>query len=433
MIMFLDRRVRLQLGTGVALLASTFVCLAGAVPVMGQWPQWGGPTRDFKCEASGLTSEWPRKEGPPKLWTREIGDGYSGISVDDGIVYTLYRKDNDEIVIALSAETGETIWEHQYAAPGMPGASTQFGTGPQGSPLLDETHVYTVGLGAKMLCLDKKTGESVWEHDLNGEFGVSKLQFGYSCSPLAYKDTVIVTVGGKGKSVVAFNRSDGSVAWKNQDFEISYASPVIIDVDGQEQMIVFAAKKVAGMDPNDGTLFWEHPHETNYDVHASTPVWGDDNLLFVSSAYDTGSRVLKLTRAGDKTQVQELWATRKMQLHYSNAIRVGDYVYGSSGQNTAFFMAVNVHTGKTKWKKRKVAKKAQCILAGGKMIILDEDGKLVLATVTPEGVTIHAKHNLLESNSWTGPTLAGTTLFVRDRKKIIAVDLSVVPKPEEAS
>ena len=105
---------------------------------------------------------------------------------------------------------------------------------------------------------------------------------------------------------------------------------------------------------------------------------------------------------------------------------------GTSG-GPAFFMAIDVHTGKTKWKKRKLGAKASFILAGDKMIILDEDGKLLLATVSPDKVTIHAKYNLPESKAWTVPTLAGTTLYVRDRKKVMAVDLSAAPKAAQAS
>ena len=182
--------------------------------------------------------------------------------------------------------------------------------------------------------------------------------------------------------------------------------------------------EVAGVDPNNGDLLWSHPHKTDSGLNISTPVWGEGNLLFCSSAYDGGSRVLKLTNASGKTAVQEVWFSRLFRIHYGNVIRVGDYLYGSSGDfGPAPFTAVNVNTGQVLWRNRSLSR-ATFILADGRFIILDEDGNLALATPSPEGLKIHSKVELLTSNAWTAPTLVGTKLYVRDRKVIMALDLS---------
>ena len=134
--------------------------------------------------------------------------------------------------------------------------------------------------------------------------------------------------------------------------------------------------------------------------------------------------MLKLTNAGGKTAVQEVWFSRLFRIHYGNAIRVGDYLYGSSGDfGPAPFTAVNVNTGQVLWRNRSLSR-ATFILADGRFIILDEDGNLALATPSPEGLKIHSKVELLTSNAWTAPTLVGTKLYVRDRKVIMALDLS---------
>ena len=407
-----------------------YLCLAVAFGALAcptafaQWPQFGGPNRDYTAPAAELATEWP-EQGPKRLWSKKLGEGYSGIAVDQGVVYTMYRQGDGEIVIALEAATGKQRWKQRYAVKPFRGLSEDFGVGPRSTPLVCGDHVYTVGVCANLRCLDRETGRPVWSHDLMDEYGASRPRWGYACSPLAYEDTIILPVGGKGHSVMAFSQKDGSVVWAKHDFENAYSSPVLIEVDGQEQVVVLMAPAAVGLNPKNGDLLWSYPHETSYNVNASMPIWGDDNTLFVSSAYNTGSRLLKLTRQDDRTRVEELWTLRKMQIHFGSAIRIGDHIYASSGGNgPVFFGAVNVKTGKMVLRERGLVGKAQLLYADGKLVMLDEDGRLYLATATPEGLTIHAKADVLEKISWTAPALAGSTLFLRDKKAIVALDLS---------
>ena len=249
------------------------------------------------------------------------------------------------------------------------------------------------------------------------------MDFGYSCNPFAYKNLIIMLVGGRGHSIMAFNQKDGSVAWQKQDFANGYSTPVLINVDGQDQIVAFMSKDVVGVDPNNGELLWTHPHTTDNHFAISMPVWGEGNLLFFSSSYGGGSRCLQLNRQDGKTTVKELWHNNRVRVHFSDAVRIGDYVYCSSGHSgPAFFTAINVKTGEIAWQDRAFAK-ASFLYADGKFIIIDEDGRLGLATATPEGFKVISKVELLKSNAWTVPTLVGTKLYVRDRKTIMALDL----------
>lgn len=402
-------------------LLATFVLTANAQS--SDWAQWGGPHRNFVSETKGLATTWPAT-GPRRLWQRELGEGYSAIAVERGTLFTMYRKGDNEVVVALDAATGKTLWEYGYAAPFSPDYDMSNGPGPHATPLVSNDLVFTSGATGKLHCLDRKTGKVVWSHDLLSEFHGTLRVNGYSCSPIAYKDKVVMLVGGPSSSIVAFNRKDGSVAWKKHDFKNSTSSPILISVDGQDQLVAFMYGEVVAVDPNDGNLLWSYPHPVDFGLNTSTPVWGADNLLFVSSGYDGGSRVLKLTRAGDKTKVEELWANRLMRVHFTNAIRVGDAIYGSSGDfGPAPFTAVDVKTGNVLWRHRSFPR-ASFLFADGRFIILDEDGHLLLATATAEGLNVTSKAELLGTKSWTVPSLSGTRLYVRDRKNILAVELA---------
>lgn len=404
------------------LVSLLLLIIAADTRAQSDWTQWGGPNRDFVTNSKGLAATWP-ESGPKQLWSRPLGAGHSAILASGNTLYTMYGTDEQEVVIALAANTGKTIWEYKYDSPHA-GMNYEYGIGPHSTPLLVGNLLYTVGATGKLFALDKKTGKVAWSHDLWADLGGRKMDRGYSCSPIAYKNTIILTLGGQGQTLIAFNQRDGSVAWKNQTLDMSPSSPIIVNVDGQEQLIAFLGKVVAGLDPNNGNLIWTHPHVTEWGLNISTPVWGKDNLLFISSAYSGGSRVLKLGHKDGKTTVDEVWASRRMRLHHGTAIRIGDYVYGSSGDfGPAFFAAVNVKNGDIAYQDRRFPK-SNLLLADGRLIILDEDGNLALATASPTELKVISKVSVLKNLAWTVPTLVGTKLYLRDRHTITALDLS---------
>ncbi len=391
---------------------------------VSDWPQWGGPRRDFKSDAKGLATRWPAS-GPPQLWRRALGEGHSAIVAEGGRLFTLYRKGEREVLIALDAKTGRTLWEYGYAAPFPPKMDVSYGVGPHATPLVAGAFVYAIGTAAQLFCLDKLTGKLVWRHDLWQDLGGSFINVGYSSSPIIYRNTIIMQVGGAGHALIAFERASGKVVWQAQNFRNSSSSPIIINVDGQDQLVAFMHGEIIGLDPNGGALYWSHPVSAQWNFHfnISTPIWGEGNLLFVSAAYGVGGRVLRLSRANGKTTVQELWQSERTRVHKENAIRLGDVVYASTGHlGPAFFTAIDVRTGKVLWQDRRFSH-ASSLYADGKLIILDEDGKLGLATPSPSGLNIHAQVQLLSGTSWTVPTLVGTTLYVRDRRHVMALQL----------
>jgi outer membrane protein assembly factor BamB len=400
------------------------------------WRQWGGPNRNFIVSSTGLADKWP-DTGPPVLWSRPLGTGHSAILAEDGRLYTMYRAGNgrarqgpwepEETVVALDAATGKTLWEHKYPSRRE---DFSFGAGPHSTPLLVGDRLFTIGTNKQLFAFDKKSGKILWSHDLIKDFGSHELlirpvvKTGYGCSPIAYRDTIICSVGGPGQSVMAFRQSDGAVVWKSGDFLTSEAPPIMIEMAGRPQLVVFGGGTVNGLDPNNGKVLWSTPHDPGNDLNCSTPLWGPDNILFVSSAYRAGSRAIQLTQSGTATHADELWFTNRVRFMFLNAVRLGDYIYGTTGDfGPAFLTALNIKTGQAAWQHRGFGR-ASLVYADGKAIIMDEDGDLALARIAPEGVTVLAEaKKVFETVSWTVPTLVGTTLYARDREKIVALNL----------
>lgn len=386
------------------------------------WLVWGGKNRDFIVNSSGLADAWPAA-GPKKLWSRPLGDGYSAIAVEGAVLYTGFRRGARDVITALDAATGKTLWEYEYENPFTNSYSEGVGPGPYAMPQVVGDRVVTASGTGKIYSLDKKTGRPRWSHDLYSEFHATHLNFGYSCHGLPYKDTLIYQAGGRGDGVIAFRQSDGAVVWKALDFTNSHSSPLLINVDGQPQVVVLAAKTVFGFNPDNGALLWTHEHVTNYGLAVSTPVWAPGNLLFVASGYGTGGRALQLHQSGGRTTVQQLWADSHIQLHFGTAIQRDGYVYLSRGYDGPVFMsAVELKTGQIKWQERGFAK-AQLLYADGKLILADQDGTLALCRVSPQKFEVLSKASVLQNIAWTPPTLVGTRLYLRDRKTIAAYDL----------
>ncbi len=415
-------------------MRTLLACLVGAITLCAadfpEWPQFGGPHRNFTADTAKLPASWPA-EGPKKLWTRPLGEGYSGIAIDNGTLYTMYRTRDNEVVVALNAATGKTLWEHSYPAS-TSGLALENGPGPHATPLVLGDRVYTVGILAMMHAFEKKSGKLLWAKDLYKDFpGATKMGRGYACSPMAYKNTIILQVGGSGHALVALNPADGSLVWGKNDFGNAPSSPMLINLQGQDQIVAFmddggsgqAHGIVAGFDPNNGELLWSHPHKTSWVLNIALTVWGHDGILVISPAYGTVARGLQLSREGGKTKVDELWYNNRMRVHHGTMVRVGPYIYGSSGDfGPAPLMAVNARTGEIKWQERAFSK-ANFVYAGGKFIVLDEDGGLALATFSAGGVEVLSRTHLLSHNAWTAPSLAGTKLYVRDRSQIMALDV----------
>jgi outer membrane protein assembly factor BamB len=386
------------------------------------WPQWGGPHRNFTTEVRGIREQWPA-EGPKVLWKRPLGEGYSSTIVANGVLYTMYGPPNQEIVLAADAATGKTIWEHSTPV-NFKSDYPPMGSGTYSTPLLVGDRLFTTGVAGRLQCLDRKTGKPLWTQHLWDDHRGTRLLYGYSSSPLAFRDTIIVPAGGKGRAMMAFSQADGKVAWSKGDLGNAYSSPILINVGGLDQVVSLLDGALMGFNPVNGDPQWSTPFRAQFAIAVATPVFGPGDLLFVSSEYDGGAKVVELKRNGLKIDVREVWTTPRLRLHHGNVLLVGGVLYFTSGGKGSqpILSAVEMATGKIHWQERSISK-ANFVWADGKAIALDQDGVLMIAHPSPSGFKIAARAQLLENNAWTPPALVGTRLYMRDRKNMMAVEL----------
>lgn len=396
--------------------------LGGAAKSKGDWTCFGGPNQQFHAESGKLTESWP-EDGPQKLWQRNLGEGYSAILAEADRLYTMHRADEREAVLALDAATGKTLWEQSYDAKPAENHVAFFGNGPRSTPLISGDSIFAIGVSGKMHALKKSDGAVLWTHDLwAAPFHGSVLEHGYASSPIDFKDNVIVLVGGDTHAIVALDKETGEVAWKAGGFKNSYSTPTIVRVEGKDVLLAFMADQLVALDPASGKVHFTFAHVNPFEQNINMPVIAEGNMLFISSPV-AGSKGLKLKPAADGFDVEEVWATRKIQFYHVTSVKNGDWVYGSTGtQAPAFMASVNIKTGDIAWRKRGFAK-ANCLAADGKLFILDEDGQLTMAKASPEDLQVLAQFKLFDDVSWTVPTIVGTTMYARDKANLVALKL----------
>jgi hypothetical protein len=279
------------------------------------------------------------------------------------------------------------------------------------------------------MCLDKGTGKEIWAHGLISEMGGTHLVYGYASHPIAYRDMVIVPVGERGQALVAFRQSDGGIVWKRGDYRNAYSSPLLITVGGLEQLVIVMQDFVAAFNPVNGDPQWQAEHKADFGLSVSAPLWSTGDLLFVSSEYNAGGRVLELKREGNGVRSSQLWHNPRIKLHHGNAIRHGDLIYTISGGKggPAFLTSIEAASGKIVLQDRSYGKASFLDLGAGRVMILTSEGELQLARLAPDKIQVEARAQVAQSNAWTPPTLAGSRMYVRDRHSVTALDLAASP------
>ena len=406
------------------LAVSVLLCAAAGMAGVVQgadWPQFRGPGRDGVSRETGLLKAWPAG-GPRQVWKAPAGDGFSGMVVAGGRLFTLDGQGGDEVAVAHEAATGRQLWRVRIDSK----YESDMGSGPRATPTVDGNLVYALSGGGQLHALDAATGRRVWGRDLKRDFGARPPQWGVSTSPLVEGNLLLLDVGGSaGKSAVALDKKTGKTVWTSQSDQAGYSAPVAITVGGVRQVLFFTGTALTALAPADGKLLWRVPWRTDWDVNAATPIFVAPDKVFVSSGYDTGAALLQVKAAGAP---EEVWRSRGMKNQFSSSVLHQGIIYGFDNK---VLKAIEAATGKEKWKQGGLGH-GSLIYADGHLIVLSESGRLVLAEATPAGYREKASAEVLSGKCWTGPTLANGRLYVRNEEILLALDVAG-PRPAAAA
>lgn len=382
------------------------------------WPQWLGPQRDGVWREKGIASAFP-EGGPEVLWRVKIGGGYTGPAVVGGRVYLMDRQvaakesvpgnafsrgiiPGTERVLCLNARTGEKVWEHVYDCT----YTMSYSTGPRCTPVVSGGKVWALGAEGNLFCLDAANGKVLWSHDFKTDYGAKTPMWGFAGHPLLDGQRLICLCGGPGSVAVAFDKDTGKELWRALDArEPGYAPPTMIEAGGTKQLILWHPQSVNSLDLATGKVFWSHPWEVRAGLTVATPRLAGDLLLF--SSFYTSSKCFKLDPM--KPEAQLLWEGKSFSekntdtLHslISTPFIENGHIYGvcSYGQ----LRCLKLDTGERIWETFAATTGDKPVRWANAFIIKHEDrfflaneqGDLIIAKLTPKGYEEISRANLL--------------------------------------
>jgi outer membrane protein assembly factor BamB len=391
----------------------------GAQTTVADWPQHLGPERNGVYRGPALADNWGAG-GPKVVWTKPVGQGFSGPVVADGRLILFHRIGNREVVQSLDARTGAEQWSYGY--PTSYRDDFGFDEGPRAVPVVANGVVYTFGAEGQLHAMSLTTGTRLWSEDTARRFKVAKGFFGAAGSPLVEDGKVIANVGGKGAGIVAFDAKTGKVVWTATDDEASYSSGVAATIAGRRHAIFLTRVGLVGLDPATGAVQFQRPWRArqNASVNAATPLVAGD-LIFISAEYGPGATALRL----EGTTLTELWASNDaLSNHYATSVLGDGYLFGFHGRQEfgPSLRAVELRTGRVRWSQDRFMA-GSVILAGDRLVVLRENGELILAPASPDAFKPLARAQVLPETVRAFPALANGFLYTRNEKTLVCLDL----------
>jgi outer membrane protein assembly factor BamB len=389
------------------------------------WPCWRGPRGDGTWQGPRIATKWPNEL--TTVWKRPISGGYSGVSVVGDRVYVMDRQKEPEVerVLCLNAADGEIVWSHTDA---VEYGKLDYGNGPRAAPTVHKGRVYTLGALGHLNCLDAATGERIWSLHLEKDFGGRRPDWGYSASPCIQDDRLIIQPGGTDDaSIVALDPATGKKLWGTLGDQAGYTAPITIRAGNEEQLVCWTPSHIRAVEPKSGKPLWDVPYEITYGVAIATPIYHKG--LVIVCGYWHGSKGIRPGTGGKPAEVA--WEeNRFLRGLMSQPLTRGEHVYLLDKQYglTCFEAA----TGKKLWddahrmtpRGRNPHASIVQLAGSDRILALNADGELVLADLTPEGYTEHARAKVL-GETWAHPAFAGRRVYARSDSEIVCVELPI--------
>jgi outer membrane protein assembly factor BamB len=382
------------------------------------YPQLSGPNRISRLPGPQLARDW--KSQPPKLlWRRPIGTAWSGFAIAGQHAVTMEQRGESELVTCYNLLIGDPIWTH---ADDSHFVSVIAGEGPRTVPTIANGNVYSLGPSGILNCLELTSGTLLWQKNIITENDASVNGWGASCSPLVINEKVIVSAGGKeGRSLIAYDASTGNEIWSQGDDRASYSSPVLAEIDGTTQILIFNNPGVKSHDAQSGTVLWGYDWERG-SSNIVMPVVLPEGRVLISSGYGIGSHLVQVSQDPPGTwSASPIWQSKRLKSKFANIIVHDESIYGL---DDGIFTCLELVTGERRWKRGRYGH-GQIILVGELLLVMAENGDLVLLEPNPEEHRELSRFTVLNGKTWNPPALSDRVLLVRNDKEAACFELPI--------
>ena len=414
-------------GTGI------WVCLVCMLlfPGSGTWSwgqdaQWRGPDRNGKYPDRGLLQEWP-EEGPGLVLKKAgLGMGYSTPVMVDGMIYIGGARDSLDYLIKMDLQ-GNIIWETAYG-------HIWKNTYPESrnTPTIEDGRIYIEGGMGTVACIDAASGAVLWSVNTHERFEGEFHRWGMAESLVVTGNGVISTPVGSRTAVVALDKTDGSLLWQTESVggARSYVSPVLINHNGREMILVISSEDLIAVDPENGHVIWTFDIVSGHAPRGSrnntvTPLY-HDGCVFVTSGYDVDALMICLSEDGTEPSLK--WSDGTLDVHHGGVVLVDGYLYGANWINngTGNWVCQEWETGKVMYEEE-WHNKGSIIYADGRLYLYEEKrGHVGLVEPTPEGFNLISSFRVEEGTGphWAHPAIYDKKLFIRHGEVLLVYDIA---------
>lgn len=385
----------------------------------GDTLEYRGGKRDGVVRGPALAAGWP-EAGLPPVWRHPVGGGYAAFVNCGRSLITIEQRQDREAVVCYDRNDGRQVWVFDYPALF---SEKLGGDGPRATPTIADGKVYSLGATGVLCRLDLTTGKPDWQVNVLEKNAAANIEWGMSGSPLVASDVVIVNPGSQkgtadSRAVVALDRATGELKWSGGKGQASYASPMLVELQGVKQLLFFDAVGLASLELGGGDELWRFDWKSDHDINAAQPLAVDEGRLLVTSA--SGSALLKLNKSDNGWQVEELWRDRALKCSYANPVIHNGHVYGL---DEGILACIDLETGKRRWKKGRHGH-GQVLLSDDRLVVLGETGKLVLVAADPAEYRELGSFQALEGKTWNNPILVDGKAYIRNHLEMACYDLA---------
>lgn len=388
--------------------------------------EWRGIGRTgVYSNETNLLKEWP-PEGPELIWFNDsIARGYASVSIANDLIYTTGVEDTLEVVMAYDLK-GQLKWKSAF---GRKWDSSYDGC--RSTPTIEKEYLYvSSGLG-DVACLNALNGEIIWQKKVNDEFLGEKGRFGLSESLVLVGNKVLCTTGGNYTTMVALNKLTGELIWKSKSLDDtpSYASPLLINHNGNQLVLQFTVNLFFGINPENGEILWEfnfgdYKPSKARNNQTNTPLYSNGEI-FITSGYDHHSVMLNLAEDGNSVSVK--WVDSILDVHHGGVVLIDGHIYGANWLDNRMgnWTCLNWDTGKetysTEWHT-----KGSIISADGMLYCYEEKrGNIALVPVNPDKFEVASSFKVPYGKGphWGHPVINDGVLYIRHENALMAYDI----------
>ena len=417
-----------------------FSLLAFSSLSAADWPHFLGPTRDGFSTETNLLKSFP-KEGPELLWEAKLEEGFGGAAVVGEEIFIVDRVSKEkDILRCLNLADGKEKWKFENPSEGEPPFP-----GSRSVPTVEDDAVYFIGPFGEVFRINRKTQKADWKVSINKRYpDANTPKWGWAQSALVVGDVLIITPFGEDTGIAGWDKKTGKELWKSDGFGDTHSSPVIMNLCGEDQVVIVTngEVKLTGLDPKSGKILWQSDLYENR-IPITVPVKIDNERIFVSGGYDSGSKMLSVKKDGGKYEVKTLWATKKgTQVH--PPLLIDNHLYFLANENSNHKVKAKRKTGglacftlegKELWNtgNEPFMGRGSSIYADGMIIIQDgESGVLRLVDPDPSGFKLLAEANVFETNLdnrrdlkyWSNMALSNGKLLMRGQDRLLCLKLT---------